>query len=163
MKNAGQNVTPLKSGEASEIQLLYGCREILDTCAERLKPRLQQCGQWRNFRLAQSIMPGITDKLMTTVPRDKAVRFLNNLANQEIRVVNRHDVHTRPDMIMIEEDNLRTLLIFAMRSACVLCDGSHQERKSCDLRRILKKTTLFELEESSAECCGQWLFRRREK
>lgn len=153
---------PLKPREASEIQLLFGCREIFDGCAEKLKARLQACGQWSKFRTCQAFLPKITDEIMTTVPLDKATRFLLNLTNQEIRVVSKSSLETRPGFILIEEDNLRDLLMFGMKSACVLCDGSHQERKNCQLRRILKKTTLFELEENGAECAGQWLLRRCE-
>lgn len=154
--------TPLKNGEASDIQLLYGCRELIDGVCERLKPRLRECGEWSKFRTIQAFLPSVTDNIMLTVPVDKATRFLMNLCNQEIRVVPKSNVQTRPGFILIEEDNLRELMMFGLRSACVLCDGSHQERKNCQLRRIVKQTTLFELEENNAECLGQWLLRRCE-
>lgn len=150
-------VSPLKSGEASEIQLLYGCRQILDTSADRLKSRLQACGQWSKFRTMQAWLPKVCDGIMTTVPVDKATRFLLNLCNQEIRVCSKSALQTKPGYILIEEDNLRDLMVFGMRNACLMCDDSHQERRKCQLRRILKQTTLFEPQESDAECLGQWL------
>lgn len=155
--------TPLKPREASDIQLLYGCRELIDGCAEKLKTRLQECGQWSAFRTVQAFMPRITEEIMLTVPVDKATRFLMSLGNQEIRVVPKTNIQTRPGIIPIEEDALHDLFVFGMRNACVLCDGSHQQRKNCQLRRILKQTTLFELQENDAECLGQWLFARCEK
>lgn len=155
--------TPLKSGEASELQLLWGCRELIDGVAPHLKARLQECGEWSAFRTIQAFLPKVTNQIMLTVPLDKAERFLWNLGNQEIRVVPKSSLQSRPGCILIEEDALRDLFVFGMRNACVLCDGSHQQRKNCQLRRILKKTTLFELQENDAECLGQWLFARCEK
>lgn len=163
MSNPEPVRTPLKSGEACDIQLFFGCQEILDTSADRLKRRLRQGNVWREFRIIQSLTPKVFNGLMTTVPPDKAARFLLNLCNQEIRVCSKSALQTRPGYILIEEDALRDLFVFGMRNACVLCDGSHQQRKNCQLRRILKKTTLFELQENDAECLGQWLFARCEK
>ena len=155
--------TPLKTGEASDLKILWGIWELVDGIAPRLKKRLQECGEWSAFRTIQAFLPKVTNQIMLTVPLDKAERFLWNLGNQEIRVVPKSNIQSRPGCILIEEDALRDLFVFGMRNACVLCDGSHQQRKNCQLRRIIKNTTLFELQENDAECLGQWLFARCEK
>lgn len=61
-------VSPLKTGEASDIQLLFGCQQITDTSAERLKTRLRQGKVWREFRIIQALTPKVLNGLMLTVP-----------------------------------------------------------------------------------------------
>lgn len=41
------NYIPLRSGEATELQLLWACREVLDTAGQMLENRLKAARRWR--------------------------------------------------------------------------------------------------------------------
>lgn len=157
-------VSPMKSGEATEIQLLYGVWNILDGDNQKmLEKRLRDCGQWANYRMMNALIGKVVNGLMLTVPPDKAQRFLMQLGNQELRVVPTTNTAPKPGYMYVEEDHLRDLMVAGMQNMCILCDGGHQQRKGCKLRRIIKDVCMFELQESKTECLGQWLLARYQK
>ena len=150
--------TPMRSGEATEIQLLYGVWNILDgDNQKRLEHRLRACGQWANYRMMHALIGKVVNGLMLTVPPDKAQRFLMQLGNQELRVVPTTNIQPKPGYMYVEEDHLRDLLVVGMQNMCILCDGGHQQRKGCKLRRIIKDVCMFEMHEDKNKCLGQWL------
>lgn len=157
-------ISAMKSGEATEIQLLYGVWNILDgENQKRLEPRLRACGQWANYRMMNALSGRVVNGLMLTVPPDKAQRFLMQLGNQELRVVPTTSTAPKPGYMYVEEDHLRDLLVVGMQNMCILCDGGHQQRKGCKLRRIIRDVCMFELHESKTECLGQWLLARYQR
>lgn len=151
---------PLKNGEASETQLMFGVWNILDEAEPILKDRLKHCRQWANFRMMQAITPKIVKGLMATMEESKAKRLQMHLGNQELRVVPTTNTQPKPGYIYVEEDYVRDLMVMGMQNLCLVCEGGHQDRKGCRLRKILKDICMFELQESKAECLGQWLLSR---
>lgn len=154
-------VTPMKSGEASEIQLMYGVWNILDGPTQgALEKRLRACGQWANYRMMNALIKKVCEGLMETIPPDKAARFLMQLGNQELRVCPVTNIKPKKGYVYLEEGHLRDLLINGLQNSCLLCEGGHQDRKGCKLRKIIKDVCMFECEESAAQCRGQWLLAR---
>lgn len=154
-------VTPMKSGEPGDVQLMFGIWNSLDSpMQKRLEKRLRDCGQWANYRMMTALSEKVFNGLMETVPPDKAARFLMQLGNQELRVCPIGNVQTRKGFVLLEEEHLRDLLINGLQNSCLLCDGTNQDRKDCKFRKIIKDVCMFECEESAAQCRGQWLLAR---
>lgn len=154
---------PLKSGEASEIELMFGVWNILDEAEPALKARLQHGKQWANFRMMHALIPKVMNGLMATMDPAKAKRLQMHLGNMELRVVPTTNTQPKPGYIYVEEDYVRDLMVLGMQNMCLMCDGGHQDRKGCRLRKILKDICMFELQESKSECLGQWLLSRYQK
>lgn len=151
---------PLKSGEASEIELMFGVWNILDEVSPILQDRLKLGKQWANFRMMHALIPKVMNGLMSTIQPDKAKRLQMHLGNQELRVVPTTNTAPKPGYIYLEEDYVRDLMVMGMQNLCLMCEGGHQDRKGCRLRKILKAVCMFELQESKTQCLGQWLLSR---
>lgn len=151
---------PLKSGEASEIELMFGIWNILDEASPILQDRLKLGKQWANFRMMHALIPKVMNGLMSTIQPDKAKRLQMHLGNQELRVVPTTNTTPKPGYIYVEEDYVRDLMVMGMQNLCLMCEGTHQDRKGCRLRKILKDICMFELQESKTECLGRWLLAR---
>lgn len=148
--------TALKQKEVTDLQLFWGCREILENEPLSLAQRLKDCGKWRQFRTIRAWIGPILDELMATVPPDKARQFAANISNHELRVCCKGSLNTRPDMVIMDEDVASRFIMRNVKDRCTLCDGSHQQRKDCQLRRDLKHQILFEIDETD-DCIGRIL------
>lgn len=148
--------TPLKQKEVTDLQLFWGCREIIENEPLSLEQRLRDCGKWRQFRTIRAWIGPILDALMTTVPHDKARQFAANIANHELRVCCKGSINTVPNMVLMDEDVASRFILRNVKDRCTICDGSHEQRKKCQLRRDLKHQILFEIDESN-DCIGRTL------
>ena len=63
-QEATQEHIPLRSGETTELQLLWACREVLDTAGQMLEKRLKAAKRWRQYRTMQKWIANITEDLM---------------------------------------------------------------------------------------------------
>lgn len=153
---------PLKTGEATQMQLLHGFLQILVDAQEPLEKRLKRCGRWRQYRVVQAWMGRIVNDLMNTIEPRKRNLFLVNLWNQEIRVVNKGGVSAMPYMTVCREDDLLWLIKDEIRENCAVCMGHGPDMRKCELRRHLKNMTLFDLDESGGVCMGKQIDTREE-
>lgn len=148
---------PLRSGEATEIQLLWACREVLDTCEKQVEKRLKACNRWRQFRTMQKWFEHITNDIMLTIEPKKAKTFLVNLMNQEIRVVSKSRIHNEPGYTLIPTDVLSNIILQAMNDTCMICNGEGCDMAKCRFRKSIKQTMMFEVDESNGVCMGKTL------
>lgn len=153
---------PLKESEAREIQLLWGVMEILSETSPRLKKRLQACGRWRQLRTCAAWMGRIVGDVMDTIEPPKRRKFMLNLENQEMRIVCKGVPDTAPGYTVIEQDVMRVFIRQAICQCCVLCDGAGCDRARCELRKALKKTVMFEIDETDGICFGKKLLTHME-
>lgn len=153
---------PMRSGEAMEIQLLWACREVLDTAAKRLEKRLKACNRWRQYRTMQKWLENMTNDIMLTIEPQKAQTFLVNLMNQEIRVVSKSRIHSEPGYTLIPTDVLSSIILQAMTDTCMLCNGEGCDMAKCKFRKAIKQTMMFEVDESGGVCMGKTLLHKLE-
>lgn len=153
---------PLRGGEATELQLLWACREALDNAEKVLEKRLKACKRWPQFRTMQKWIANITNDLMQTIEPNKAQTFLVNLMNQEIRVRSKSSIHNEPGYTLIPSDVLSDIIIQAMTDTCMLCDGGGCDMAKCKFRKSIKQTMMFEIDESGGVCMGKILLERLE-
>ena len=146
---------PLKESEAREVQLLWGVMEIRSETSPRLKKRLQACGRWRQLRTCAA--------WMDTIEYEKRRKFLLNLRGQELRVVCKGVPDTTPGYTVVEQDVLHTYIRQAIGHRCVLCDGAGCDMARCELRKALKKTVMFEIDEAGGICLGKKLITHMEE
>ena len=151
---------PLRSGEATEVQLLWACREVFDTVAATLEKRLRACNRWRQFRTMQTWTANITNDIMLTVEPKKAQTFLINLGRQQIRVVSKSHIQSEPGYTLIPTDALSDIILQAMNDTCMLCDGEGCDMAKCTFRKSIKQTIMFEVDESGDICMGKTLLEK---
>lgn len=153
---------PLRSGEATEIQLLWACREVFDTVAAVLEKRLRACNRWSQFRTMQTWLANMTNDLMLTIEPKKAQTFLINLRHQQIRVVSKSHIQTEPGHTLIPTDVLHDIILQAMSDTCMLCNGEGCDMAKCKFRKSIKQTIMFDVDESSGVCMGKTLLHQLE-
>ncbi len=158
----GETYLPLRSGEATEIQLLWACREVLETAEKPLEKRLKAVKRWRQYKAMQKWIANITEDLMHTIEPRKAATFLANLSNQEIRVVSKRSIRSEPGYTLIPSDALQAILLQAMQDTCLLCNGEGCDMAKCRFRKHLKQTVMFEVDESGGICMGKTLLTKLE-
>lgn len=151
---------PLRSGEATDIQLLWACREVFDTSEKTLEKRLKACKRWSQFRTMQKWLANMTENIMQTIEPAKQRTFLMNLTNQEIRVVNKTTIKRDPDYIMIPSEALSNIIMQAMTDTCMLCNGEGCDMAKCKFRKSLKQTMMFEIDEKGGVCMGKTLLEK---
>ena len=154
---------PLRSGEATELQLLWACREVFDTAGQMLEKRLKAAKRWRQYRTMQKWIANITEDMMKTIEPKKAATFLVNLINQEIRVVSKRNISNEPGYTLIPSDALGAILHQAMQDTCLLCNGEGFYMAKCKFRKHLKQTAMFEIDESGGICLGKTLITKLEQ
>ena len=150
----------LRTGDASDLQLLWGCREILDTCAKTLERYIKASGHWEEYPEHQKWFADLTEDIMVTIDPEKAQTFLVNLMNQQIRVVSKSHIQTAPGYTLVPTDVLSNIIAQAMTDTCLLCDGEGPDMARCRFRKSLKKTMMLAVDESDGICMGKILHRR---
>lgn len=158
-----KEIMPLRSGEATELQLLWACSHIMDTCSERLEKRIRLISRWPQFRTIQKWLSSITNEIMTTMDEKRAKTFLLNLMNQEIRVVSKSTIQTHPDYTLIPSRTLSCIIAQAMTDTCMLCNGDGCDMAKCRFRKELKQTMMFDIDESGGVCMGKTLLAKMER
>lgn len=158
-----KEIIPLRSGDATELQLLWACREVMDTAGPRLEKRLRAIGRWPQFRAMQKWLASITNEIMTTIEPRRAEIFLLNLMNQEIRVVSKGSIRSHPDYTLIPTETLSNIIVQAMTDTCMICNGEGCDMAKCRFRKSLKKTMLFDVDESGGVCMGKTLLEKLER
>lgn len=153
---------PLRSGEATEIQLLWACREVMDTCAEVLEKRLKACKRWAQLRTMQKWLENMTNDIMLTIDPKRAVLFLVNLRNQHIKVVSKGRVVNEPGYTTIPSEVLSDIIIQAMTDTCMLCNGEGCDMAKCKFRKSIKQVMMFDVDESGGVCMGKTLLDKLE-
>ena len=153
---------PLRSGEATEIQLLWACREVFDTTAKALEKRLKACGRWAQFRTMQKWIENITNDIMLTIDPKRATTFLMNLMYQQIRVVSKNHTVNEPGWTWIPSEVLSNIILQAMTDTCMLCNGEGCDMAKCKFRKSIKQTMMFDVDESGGVCMGKTLLERLE-
>lgn len=148
---------PLKTGEAANIQLLYGFLEVTDAAEPVLKKRLQHCGQYRQFRTMQSWIKTMINAMSKTIDPQKRQVFKANLCNQQLRVCNKHSISTTKDMTVVLSDDLFWLITDELHNHCAICMGYGEDMRGCEFHKRLKRMTMFELDESGGVCMGKQL------
>lgn len=153
---------PLRSGEATELQLMWACREVFDTAEKVLEKRLKACKRWAQFRAMQKWLANMTDSLMQTIEPAKQRTFLLNLMNQQIRVVSKSYIKKDPDYTLIPSATLSDIILQAMKDTCMLCGGESCDMAKCQFRKAIKQTMMFEIDESGGVCMGLTLLEKLE-
>ena len=153
---------PLRSGEATELQLVWACREAMDTASGVLEKRLRACKRWRQYRVMQKWLANITEDLMQTIEPKKSLLFLKNLMNQQIRVVSKGYIKKEPDYTLIPSAVLSDIIIQAMKDTCMVCNGEGCDMAKCKFRKAIKQTMMFEIDESKGVCMGLTLLKELE-
>lgn len=148
---------PLKTGEAANIQLLYGFLEVTDAAEPVLKNRLRKCGQYRQFRTMQSWIKTMIRELSKTIDPQKREVFKANLCNQQLRVVNKTAINTTEDMTFLRTEDLFWLITDELHNHCAICMGCGEDMRNCEFHKRLKRMTMFELDESGGVCMGKQL------
>lgn len=153
---------PLRAGEATELQLLWACREVLDNAAKPLEKRLRACKRWSQLRTMQKWLENMTNDLMLTIEPKKAQTFLVNLMRQQIRVVSKTHIATDPGYTLIPSEALSDIILQAMKDTCMLCDGEGCDMAKCAFRKSIKQVMMFEVDESNGICMGKTLLHKLE-
>lgn len=154
---------PLRSGEATEIQLLWACREVMDTSASVLEKRLKACKRWPQFRTMQKWLENTTNDIMLTIDPQRAKTFLVNLMHQQIRVVSKSRIVNEPGYTLIPSEVLSDIIIQAMTDTCMICNGEGCDMAKCRFRKSLKQTMMFDVDESGGVCMGKTLLEKLER
>ena len=152
---ANSDYMPLKTGEAAQIQLLYGFLEVTDGAEQVLKKRLQRCKQWRQFRTMQSWIKTMVYEVCQTIDPQKRQVFKANLCNQQLRVVNKSSINTTKDMTVVLTDDLYWIITDELQNHCAVCMGCGEDMRNCEFHKRLKRMTMFELDESGGVCMGK--------
>lgn len=150
----------LRTGDASDLQLLWACREILDTCANTLERYIKASGHWEEYPEHQKWFADLTNDIMLTIEPEKAETFLVNLTRQQIRVVSKSHIQTEPGYTLIQSEVLSNIITQAMTDTCCLCDGEGPDMARCRFRKSLKKTMMFAVDESGGVCMGRVLHKK---
>ncbi len=158
--NMSDNFIPLRTGEATELQLLWGCREIVDSAGSMLEKRLKACKRWPQFRTIQKWLANMTEDVMQTIEPKRRKTFLVNLMNQQVRVVSKSYIQTQPEYTLIQSKALSDIIIQAMKDTCMLCDGEGCDMAKCSFRKSIKEVMMFDIDESNGICMGKTLLQK---
>lgn len=156
-------IIPLRTGEATEIQLLWASRDIHHTPSGYLEKRLKACKRWSQFCTIRKWMDNIVDDLMETIDPKRRQTFLLNLRNQEIRVVSKSNIRNEPGYTLIPSRVLSDIIVQAMTDTCMICNGEGCDMAKCRFRKSIKQTMMFDIDESGGVCMGKTLLEMLEK
>lgn len=146
---------PLRNGEVTSIEFLFGLVSEMERAKKSLKNRLDKTGTTRGFLECDTKIHNILSKLLSTVPVQKINTLKANLNHQQIKIVTTgyavDDGYTR-----VRAGALQDLCAFAAKEACATCFGEGQDMAKCRFRRILKELVMVDVDESG-RCMGRML------
>lgn len=113
---------PLRNGETTSIEFLFGLTSEMERAKRDLRNRLEKTGQTRLFREIDTKLQNVLTKLLSTVPEHKIRTLRANLDYQEIKIVTKgyavDDGFTR-----VRAGALQDLCAFASKEKCAMCFG----------------------------------------
>ena len=146
---------PLRNGETTSIEFLFGLTSEMERAKRDLRNRLEKTGQTRLFREIDTKLQNVLTKLLSTVPEHKIRTLRANLDYQEIKIVTKgyaaDDGFTR-----VRAGALQDLCAFASKEKCAMCFGEGQDMAGCQFRKILKELIMVDVDESG-RCMGRML------
>lgn len=101
---------------------------------------------WRDYRMLQSVMRNLREKIYDTIPPEQVQTIERNLSTMEFRI-GAARVATDDDYVYIKLPDLVTLVRYAKQNECFACDKDKQEARKCDLRKCLDSWTTHNMEE----------------
>lgn len=146
---------PLRNGETTSIEFLFGLTSEMERAKKALCNRLEKTGQTRCFKELDTKLHNVLVKLLSTVPEHKIRTLRANLDHQEIKIVTKgyaaDDGFTR-----VRAGALQDLCAFASKEKCAICFGGAQDMAGCRFRKILKELIMVDVDESG-RCMGRML------
>lgn len=148
---------PLNGKEALNLQYLAYLVSALKEDETVFKTRLSKIGEYWRFKGLSKQAENLYNKLRKTLPTPLEIRFMAILDMQKLYIVTKGGA-TDPtgDLTVVPRKALIGILVTASKE-CILCDGSHEDRRKCPYRRAIKDLSLVDLSkvENNGICLGK--------
>lgn len=92
---------------------------------------------WRDFRLVESTISRLNEKLLKTVPDDQLRTIANHAKNTSIRVSTTRVTKPMDDDWVIARADLETLINYAAEGRCMMC--TNPDGRGCRLRQLIEE------------------------
>ena len=149
--------SPLNGKEAVSLQYMAYLISAMKEAETVLEKRMRVNGIFWRFKGLVKQADNLYMKLRKTLPRDVEERFVGMLNLQTLYVVTRGGaVDPTGDFTVVPRKALLGILTTASKE-CMLCDGTHQDRKKCPYRKAIKDLCLPDLShvEDNGICLGK--------
>lgn len=145
----------LRPKEGASMQLFHAAQVIVPDVFLPLKTRLELCGMADGYQEHADWLKDVFEALLGTIEPRRRALFCDNLARQEMRVVNKHTIDCKPDQFLVYRDALMLFVWHAVKNECATCDGTELERRKCHLRKACRETFMHDWDETDWHCIGQ--------
>lgn len=147
---------PLRAGEASAMQFLFGLVSEMERGKEQLRKRIDATGRMRQYKRICTELSNLVEALLMTIPPEKLYVLRRNLYSQEMKIHTKAPADKDYDnFTYVPTPDLYDLCAFAARWECKVCDGDGQCMKDCKYRHTLKRVLMIDVDESNGVCMGK--------
>ena len=148
---------PLNGKEALQLQYLAYLVNTMKEGLDIFEKRTRVMGLFWRFKGLAKQADNLYKAIRKTLPEDVEQRFVGTLNLQKLYIVTRGGA-TDPtgDFTVVPRKALLGILTTASKE-CLLCDGSHEDRRKCPYRRAIKGLCLPDLShaEDNGICLGK--------
>ena len=125
----------LRATETDSLFALYASLQEIDRAKADLERRIKltQNG-WRDVSMIRSVLSKLIDKILETIPREKLVSLKRNMRSMRYRIYLARPVTMPPEQIIIDGEDMATLVKYAHDYSCIACD---KDCNKCELGKAL--------------------------
>lgn len=148
---------PLNGREAINLQYLAYLINAMKESEKAMEKRLRVMGVFWRFKGLVKQADNLYMKLRKTLPEALERRFVGVLNMQTLYIVTKGGaVDPTGDLTVVPRKALLGILTTASKE-CMLCDGSHEDRRKCPYRKAIKDLSLVDLSkvEDNGICMGK--------
>ena len=92
---------------------------------------------WRDFRLAESTVSRLNERLLKSVPESQIKTVANHAKSTSIRISTTRVSKPDDDDWVISRDDLETLINYAAEGRCMMC--TNPDGRGCRLRQLIEE------------------------
>ena len=92
---------------------------------------------WRDFRLAESTVSRLNERLLKSVPESQIKTVANHAKSTSIRISTTRVNKLDDDDWVISRDDLETLINYAAEGHCMMC--TNPDGRGCRLRQLIEE------------------------
>ena len=92
---------------------------------------------WRDFRLAESTVSRLNERLLKSVPESQIKTVANHAKSTSIRISTTRVNKPNDDDWVISRDDLETLINYAAEGRCMMC--TNPDGRGCRLRQLIEE------------------------